>query len=275
MVAVLLYTPLLIGSFITNAFHILTYDSIAQRKGSSSCFHSKSHRRKAPAQFRKLDYTERNGYIKGVVKDIVHDPGRGAPLAKVTFRDPYKFKQHTETFIAVEGMYSGQFIYSGKRAAINTGNILPLRYIPEGTNICNVEKSAGDKGEFARTSGTSAVILGHSVSGRNTRVRLPSGARKSLKSSARAMIGIVAGGGRCEKPLLKAGRAFHKYKAKGKSFPLVRGQAMNPVDHPHGGGNHQHIGHPATVARDTPHGRKVGLIAARRTGRVRGSRKDK
>lgn len=171
-------------------------------------------------------------------------------------------------------MYSGQFIYAGKKASLNTGNILPLKYIPEGTNICNVEKNAGDKGEFARTSGTSAVILGHSVSGHNTRIRLPSGARKSLKSSSRAMVGIVAGGGRCEKPLLKAGRAYHKARACKKNFPLVRGQAMNPVDHPHGGGNHQHIGHPATCGRDTPHGRKVGLIAARRTGRVRGARKN-
>lgn len=211
--------------------------------------------------------------MKGVVKDIIHDQGRGAPLAKVVFRDPYKFKQRTEYFVAVEGMYTGQFIYAGKKATLNVGNILPLRYIPEGTNICNVEKLAGDKGQFARTSGTSAVILGHSLSGAKTRIRLPSGARKSIKSTARAMVGIVAGGGRCEKPLLKAGRAYHKARAKKKNFPLVRAQAMNPVDHPYGGGNHQHFGRPITMARDTPHGRKVGLIAARRTGRVRGTRK--
>uniref|UniRef100_A0A7S3N730 60S ribosomal protein L8 n=1 Tax=Euplotes harpa TaxID=151035 RepID=A0A7S3N730_9SPIT len=246
----------------------------AQRKGHSSVFHANTHRSKAPAQFRKLDYSERNGYVKGVVKDIIHDSGRGAPLAQVMFRDPYKFKQHIETFVAVEGMYVGQFIYAGKKAALNTGNILPLRYIPEGTNICNVEKQAGDKGEFARTSGTSAIILGHSVSGAKTRIRLPSGARKSLKSSARAMVGIVAGGGRCEKPLLKAGRAYHKAKANKKNFPLVRAQAMNPVDHPYGGGNHQHFGRPITVGRETPHGRKVGLIAARRTGRIRGGKKE-
>jgi len=54
-------------------------------------------------------------YIKGIVKDIMHDPGRGAPLAKVVFRDQYKFKQHTEFFIAVEGMYTGQFVYCGTK----------------------------------------------------------------------------------------------------------------------------------------------------------------
>lgn len=63
--------------------------------------------RVAPAKFRTLDYVERLGYIKGVVKDIMHDPGRGAPLAKVVFRDTYRFKQITEYFIAVEGMYTG------------------------------------------------------------------------------------------------------------------------------------------------------------------------
>ena len=85
-------------------------------------------------------------------------------------------------------------------------------------------------------------------------------------------VGIVAGGGRIDKPLLKAGRAYHKYKVKRNSWPKVRGVCMNPVEHPHGGGNHQHIGKASTVSRYKSHGRKVGLIAARRTGRLRGTR---
>uniref|UniRef100_M4BJW7 Large ribosomal subunit protein uL2 C-terminal domain-containing protein n=1 Tax=Hyaloperonospora arabidopsidis (strain Emoy2) TaxID=559515 RepID=M4BJW7_HYAAE len=89
----------------------------------------------------------------------------------------------------------------------------------------------------------------------------------------RAMVGVVAGGGRTDKPILKAGRAFHKYRVKRNEWPRVRGVAMNPVEHPHGGGNHQHIGHPSTVRRDAPAGKKVGLIAARRTGRLRGIKK--
>lgn len=238
-------------------------------------FKAHTHGRVAPAQFRKLDYVEKNGYIKGIVKDIIHDPGRGAPLAKVMFRDPYRYKQRVEYFIAVEGMHSGQFIYAGKKATLNTGNILPLKYIPEGVNICNVEHAKGDKGEYARTSGTSATVIGHTVSGKKTRIRLPSGARKIIPSTCRAMVGIVAGGGRTEKPILKAGRAYHKAKAKRNNFPTVKGMAMNPVEHPHGGGNHQHMGKPSTVARDTPHGKKVGLVAARRTGRFRGSRNPK
>merc|ERR1711998_822168 len=105
------------------------------------------------------------------------------------------------------------------------------------------------------------------------RLRLPSGQKKTITSTARAVVGIVAGGGRIDKPMLKAGRAFHKYKAKRNSWPKTRGVAMNPVEHPHGGGNHQHIGHPSTVRRDKSRGKKVGLIAARRTGLIRGSKK--
>merc|ERR1712151_467020 len=106
-----------------------------------------------------------------------------------------------------------------------------------------------------------------------TRVKLPSGVKKSIPSTCRAMVGIVAGGGRLDKPLLKAGNAYHKYKVKRNCWPKVRGVAMNPVEHHHGGGNHQHIGHASTVRRDKSRGKKVGLIAARRTGLIRGGRK--
>lgn len=72
--------------------------------------------------------------------------------------------------------------------------------------------------------------------------------------------------------MLKAGRAYHKYRVKRNCWPKVRGVAMNPVEHPHGGGNHQHIGHASTSNRMAPAGKKCGLIAARRTGRLRGKR---
>merc|ERR1712241_798217 len=71
----------------------------------------------------------------------------------------------------------------------------------------------------------------------------------------------------------KEDRAFHKYAVKRNCWPKIRGVAKNPVEHPHGGGNHQHIGMPSTVGRERPSGRKVGLIAARRTGRLRGVKK--
>lgn len=245
----------------------------SQRKGRGSVFRSHTHHRKGPAKHRPLDFAERHGYIKGTVTEIIHDPGRGAPLARVEFRDPYKYKKDKQLFIATEGMYSGQFIYAGKKAGLTIGNILPLGSCPEGTIVSNVEAKKGDRGTLARCSGNYATIISHSEDHTKTRIRLPSGAKKTVPAASRAMIGIVAGGGRIDKPILKAGVAYHKYKAKRHSWPKVRGVAMNPVDHPHGGGNHQHIGHPATVSRYAPAGQKVGLIAARRTGRLRGGKK--
>ncbi|KAL1995287.1 hypothetical protein VTN49DRAFT_1474 [Thermomyces lanuginosus] len=247
----------------------------SQRKGRGSVFQAHTNLRKAPAKFRTLDYAERHGYIRGLVKEIIHDPGRGAPLAKVQFRHPYSFKKVTETFIANEGMYTGQFIYAGKNASLSVGNILPLGSVPEGTVVTNVEEKIGDRGALGRTSGNYVTVIGHNPEEGITRIKLPSGAKKVVKSSARGMVGIVAGGGRTDKPLLKASRAKHKFAAKRNCWPRTRGVAMNPVDHPHGGGNHQHIGKASTVSRYAPQGQKVGLIAARRTGLLRGTQKTK
>ncbi|KAJ1934929.1 60S ribosomal protein L2 [Linderina pennispora] len=245
----------------------------AQRKGAGSVFKSHTHRRQGAAKLRAADYAEREGYIRGLVKEIIHDPGRGAPLAKIQFRDPYRFKTRTELFIATEGMYTGQFVFCGKKAQLVVGNTLPIGEMPEGTIISNIEEKPGDRGTLARTSGNYATIIGHNHDEGVTRVKLPSGNKKVLKSGCRATIGIVAGGGRIDKPILKAGRAFFKFRAKRHSWPRTRGVAMNPVDGPHGGGNHQHIGHASTIARSAVPGQKVGLIAARRTGLLRGTKK--
>lgn len=215
----------------------------------------------------------RHGYIRGIVKSIIHDPGRGAPLAKVVFKHPYKYKQQEETFVATEGMFTGQFIYCGKKASLTVGNVLPVGSMPEGTIVCNIEEKVGDRGAMARVAGNYATIISHNVDDRKTRIKLPSGSKKVIDSNCRAAVGIIASGGIIDKPLLKAGRAFHKYRVKRNSWPKTRGVAMNPVDHPHGGGNHQHIGHPSTLSRYAPPGQKVGLVAARRTGLLRGSKK--
>jgi len=244
----------------------------SQRKGAGGIFKAHCKHRKGPAKLRAIDFAERNGYLKGVVKDIIHDPGRGAPLAVVVFRDPYQYKLRKELFIAAEGMYSGQFVYCGKKATLQVGNVLPVGVMPEGTIVCNLEEKTGDRGALARTSGNYATVIAHNPDANKTRVKLPSGTKKVISSSNRAMVGIVAGGGRIDKPILKAGRAYHKYKAKRNCWPKVRGVAMNPVEHPHGGGNHQHIGKASTVRRSASAGKKVGLIAARRTGRIRGGK---
>jgi len=244
-----------------------------QRKGAGGIFKSHNRTRKGAAKIRTLDYSERHGYIKGVVKEIIHDPGRGAPLARVVFRDPYKYRLKKELFIAPEGVHTGQFIYCGKKATLSIGNVLPIGQMPEGTVVCNVEEKKGDRGSLARTSGNYCTVIGHNKDTNRTKIAMPSGSKRTLPSDCRATVGIVAGGGRLDKPLLKAGAAYHKYKVKRNCWPRVRGVAMNPVEHPHGGGNHQHIGMPSTVRGDSSAGRKVGLIAARRTGRLRGGQR--
>jgi len=244
-----------------------------QRKGKTAIFKSHTRLRKGSAKMRPLDFAEREGYVKGLVKDVIHDPGRGAPLAKINFRNQYKYKVDKETFIAVEGMHTGQFVYCGATAQLDVGNTLPVGKLPEGTVVSSLEVYAGDRGKMAKCSGASCIIVGQSENGKRTRVRLPSGSRRSVPATARATLGVVAGGGRMDKPILKAGTNFHKYRVKRNCWPKVRGVAMNPVEHPHGGGNHQHVGHPTTVYRGAPPGMKVGLVAARRTGLIKGGQK--
>jgi len=105
------------------------------------------------------------------------------------------------------------------------------------------------KGNLSRASGCYSTIIGHSEDGAKTRVRLPSGARKTICGDSRAMIGIVAGGGRTEKPVMKAGISYYKHKVRRSCWPKISCVNMNPVDHPHGGGNHTHIGHGSCVSR--------------------------
>mmetsp|Transcript_58064 Transcript_58064/g.135258 ORF Transcript_58064/g.135258 Transcript_58064/m.135258 type:complete len:255 (-) Transcript_58064:70-834(-) len=245
------------------------------RKGKSLIFTAKTRLRKGAVKLRAMDYAERWGYIKGLVKEIMHEPGRGAPLAKVVFHDPYKYRLKKELWVAVEGLHTGQFVYCGTKAQIAVGNVLPLQKLPEGTVVSMVEEKAPDRGKLARASGTSCMVVGHSDDMKKTRIRLPSGARKTVESKCRCVIGIVGGGGRLDKPVLKAGRNFYKYRVKRNVWPKVRGSAMNPVEHPHGGGNHQHVGHPTTTSRGAVAGQKVGLIAARRTGLLKGVGKAK
>jgi len=244
-----------------------------QRKGAGSVFTSNTSKRKGEAKHRQADYAERHGYIKGVVTDIIHDPGRGAPLAKVTFRNSKRFQHQKELFVAAEGTYTGQFLYCGKKAQLVVGNVLPVGNMPEGSIICNVEAKLGDRGVLAKASGEYCILISHNPDTGFSRIKLPSGSKKTIPSGCRATVGQIAGGGRCDKPMLKAGANYHKFKVKrGATWPKVRGVAMNPVEHPHGGGNHQHIGHASTVRRNKPPGAKAGLIAARRTGRLRGQK---
>jgi len=233
---------------------------LVQRQGrGTSTFRSPSHLRVASVHYPPAS----NETIRGVVAELVHDPGRWVPLARIVLENGLEFYN-----VAVEGLKVGDVIEVGSDAKPVNGNILPLRSIPEGTRICNIEIRPNDGGKLVRAGGTYASVIGKTST--HAIVVLPSGKQKMIPLDARATIGVVAGGGRLEKPLLKAGNAYHKWKVKAHKWPRTRGVAMNPVDHPHGGGSHQSESKPTTVSRNAPPGRKVGHIAAKRTGRRKG-----
>lgn len=218
----------------------------------------------APVSYPSLDS---KATVEAAVQRIVHERGRIAPLAEIKLPDG-----RASWVPAPLGLQEGQKIMIGPEAPIQTGNILPLYKIPEGTTVCNIERHYGDGGIYARNAGSSAIVF--SQSGRYTIVKLPSGKSIQISSSARATIGIVAGGGRIEKPFLKAGNRLRYMRARGKAYPRVRGVAMAAVYHPFGGGRHQHPGKSTSTARNTPPGRKVGHIAPKKTGRGRAVRQE-
>lgn len=230
---------------------------LVQRMGRGTpTFRNRGWLHPAPARYPPLMQET----LRGRVVELVHDPGRWVPLAHIVLENG------TEFWVpATEGMYVGQLIEVGPEARPVNGNILPIGRIPEGAQICNVEIRPGDGGKLARAPGTYAVVLGRS--GNKTIIQLPSGKIREVPNEARAMVGVVAGGGRLEKPLLKAGAAYYKWRVKAHKWPRVRGVAMNAVSHPHGGGSHQSPSFPTTVSRNAPPGQKVGHIAARTTGR--------
>ncbi|EJW05206.1 hypothetical protein EDEG_00061 [Edhazardia aedis USNM 41457] len=214
-----------------------------------------------------VSYPSSSGQAK--ILNIVHERGRGAPLCHIEMVDT----KERSLVIATEGNYIGQKIQIGNEDELKIGNCMPLNKVPEGTVVCAVERAPNDGGRIAVSSGASCSIIGVNKDANTVTLKMPSGQKCTLPGDVRAFIGIAAGGGRTEKPLLKAGRAYYKYKSKGIYWPRVRGVAMNPVDHPHGGGNHQHIGHPSTVSKNAPPGQQVGQIGARRTGLRKGAKK--
>ena len=202
--------------------------------------------------------------LEGEVLDFVHCRGHSAPLAKVHYSNGENC-----LLLASEGMKVGQMIQSGPQAAVESGNTSPLMDIPEGTLVYNIESMPGDGGKFVRASGTFAKVVGRFKD--NVIIQLPSKKRKSFNPKCRAAIGVVAGGGRSEKPFLKAGVKYFKMKAKNKLWPKVRGAAQNAVDHPFGNARSQRKSKAKPVSRNAPPGRKVGMIAPRSTGRKKRS----
>ena len=199
---------------------------------------------------------------KGEVIDLIHCPGHNSPLAQIRYDTG-----EIVLINAPEGVKVGDAVKSGSIEEVNMGNTLPLKNIPEGTSIYNIENNPGDGGRFVRSSGGFARVVTRMRN--KIIVKMPSNKQKMFNPECRAIIGVIAGGGRLEKPFLKAGNKFYAMKAKNKSWPKVCGTSMNAVDHPFGGSSSHTKGHHAESSRNAPTGRKVGKIAPRRTGKKR------
>jgi large subunit ribosomal protein L2 len=232
-----------------------------QRRGrGGQNWRASTHKRVAAAQY-PPSITPKESFdveITGIVEAIVHDPGRGSPLAFVRFD-----KGITCYTVIPEGIFQGQQIKLGGKAPAEIGNILPLGKVPEGTLVCDLELRPGDGGKLARSSGAHAVVVAHTPQG--TMIKLPSGRTRYVDDYCKATIGVVSAAGRTDKPFLKAGEMFHWMKAKGHKYPRTRGRAMVAAVHPYGSSKRS-ARKVTTTSHGAPPGQKVGLIGARGPG---------
>ncbi|EGQ4121449.1 50S ribosomal protein L2 [Staphylococcus pseudintermedius] len=193
--------------------------------------HGGGHKR----QYRVIDFKRNKDGIPGKVDSIQYDPNRSANIALIVYADGEK-----RYIIAPKGLEVGQIIESGSEADIKVGNALPLKDIPVGSVIHNIELKPGRGGQLARSAGANAQVLGKE--GKYVLVRLRSGEVRMILSTCRATIGQV---GNLQHELVNIGKAG-KSRWLGKR-PTVRGSVMNPNDHPHGGGEGR-----APIGRPSP-----------------------
>ncbi|MDR0523294.1 MAG: 50S ribosomal protein L2 [Candidatus Methanoplasma sp.] len=222
---------------------------ITQRRGrGGSHYRSPSHRHVDDVRLPQFNEGA------GTIKDLIQAPGRTSPLAVVDFGGV------TDYQLAVQGTKVGQRLAVGG-TEVAAGNITSLSNIPEGTAVHNIEAKPGDGGKFVKTAGSSATVVSR---GEKVVVLMPSGAMKELNPGCRAAIGVVAGGGRGDKPLAKAGKNYLTLRSRSTANKKVKGVAMNAVDHPHGGGSHPHVGGPNCQKRTASPGQKVGFLAPKK-----------
>jgi large subunit ribosomal protein L2 len=190
----------------------------------------------AKRRYRRIDFKRRKDGVPAKVAAIEYDPNRSAHIALLHYADGDK-----RYILAPARLRVGATVMSGDNADIQLGNCLPLRAIPTGTTVHNVELTVGRGGQLGRSAGTAIQLV--AKEGRMATLRLPSGEMRMVSVDCRATVGAI---GNAEHELVdlgKAGRSRHRGKR-----PQTRGVAMNPVDHPHGGGEAHHTpgGHPVT-----------------------------
>jgi large subunit ribosomal protein L2 len=222
----------------------------------------------AKRRYRSIDFKRRKDGVPAKVATIEYDPNRTTYIALLHYADGAK-----SYILAPQGLAPGDLVESGDSADIRPGNSLPLRAIPTGTVVHNVELVAGQGGRLGRAAGSAIQVV--AKEGPMVTLRLPSSEMRLVRGDSRATVGTLSNAEHQNVTVGKAGRGRHKGKR-----PQTRGVAMNPVDHPHGGGEAHHTpgGHPVTPwgkptlgYRTRKKGKQSSALIVR--GRRRGKRK--
>jgi len=225
---------------------------IQQARGKGSF----TYRVKRKAFRYKLQYPKKLEGEGKVIK-LLNSAGHTAPLAKI------KYEKELFYIPAFKGMIEGQKIrFNSKEIA--QGNIQKLKDIPLKTQIYNLESRPGDGGVFIKTAGSSVLI--NKKVGKDVFVIMPSKKERKFNENCRAIIGVVAGAGRLDKPVIKAGKKHHIKKSKSKLWPRTSAVKVNAIDHPFGSGRGKNP-KSKIAKRNAPPGRKVGLLRPKRTGK--------
>ena len=175
-------------------------------------------------KYRIIDFKRRKDNMEATVIGIEYDPNRSANIALIQYEDGEK-----AYILAPQGLTDGDKVISGETADIKVGNCMPIDSIPVGTLIHNIELNPGQGGKLVRTAGQSAQLM--AKEGKYATLRLPSGEMRKVLANCRATIGVI---GNADHENVKIGKAGRKRHMGWR--PEVRGSVMNPVDHPHGGG---------------------------------------
>ncbi len=195
----------------------------------------------ARQKYRIIDFKRKKDDMEATVIGIEYDPNRSSNIALIQYEDGEK-----AYILAPIGLTDGDKVISGINVDIKSGNCMPIENIPVGTMIHNIELNPGQGGKLVRTAGGEAQLM--AKEGEYAHVRLPSGEMRLILSRCRATIGTIGNTDHENVKLGKAGRKRHM-----GIRPTVRGSVMNPVDHPHGGGEGKApIGHPGPL---TPWGK--------------------
>ena len=175
-------------------------------------------------KYRIIDFKRKKDEMEATVLGIEYDPNRSANIALIEYKDGEK-----AYILAPQGLTDGDKIVSGKAVDIKPGNCMEINSIPVGTLIHNIELNPGQGGKLVKAAGQSAQLM--AKEGKYAHVRLPSGEMRLVLSNCRATVGVIGNSDHGNISLGKAGRKRHMGWR-----PEVRGSVMNPVDHPHGGG---------------------------------------